>query len=126
MTAFQLVSPHQPAGDQPKAIEALSAVLSARPDTIVMITGDHGTGSTRLESEAVYDWTTDSIGERMSVFSAYRLGACSERIYPSMTPVNGARTITSCALGTELDLVPDLSLWAPHDGNGVVIDAAKR
>ncbi len=105
-------------------LEAMSDVVSARPDTIVMITGDHGSGSTRLESEAGDDWTPDSIEERMSVFGAYRLGACAERIYPSITPVNGARVIANCALESELDLVPDLSLWAPHDGNGVVVDAA--
>ncbi len=45
MTAFDLVSPHQPAGDQPTAIQELTAGLR-RGDEQQVLLGATGTGKT--------------------------------------------------------------------------------
>ena len=107
-------------------LEAMAAIVDSRPDTIIMITGDHGSGSTRLANLDSEEWPDKAIRERMSIFSAYRLPNCDTGVYPTITPVNGARAVTSCALKSEWGALPDLQLWAPHDGKGQVSDVSYR
>jgi hypothetical protein len=97
----------------------IEEVVAARPNTIIMITGDHGSDIARLSSWGSDDWTDASIEERMSIFSAYRFPDCGYEPYPTMTPVNGTRLTTNCALGSDLGLIADMSMWAPNDGDGI-------
>jgi excinuclease ABC subunit B len=55
MTAFQLVSPHQPAGDQPTAIVELTAGLK-RGDRAQVLLGATGTGKTFTIAHAIADY----------------------------------------------------------------------
>jgi hypothetical protein len=104
----------------------MEAIVEDDPNTIIMITGDHGSGSTNLANLDAEDWPDQAIRERMTIFSAYRLPNCTAQIYPTMTPVNGTRTVTNCALEAGLETLPDYSLWAPHDGKGIVTDVSRR
>ena len=106
--------------------DSLSQIISNDTDTIVMITGDHGSGSTRLANQDSQKWDDAALKERLSIFSAYRVPECPESIYPAITPVNGTRAIASCALNISLDPLPDLSLWSPPGGEGEMTDQADR
>ncbi|MCP4966592.1 MAG: sulfatase-like hydrolase/transferase [bacterium] len=109
-----------------KLLESLQQIIADRPDTVIMITGDHGSGSTRLANEPVEEWSDAGIAERMSILSAYRMPGCESFTYPSITPVNGARAMTNCVLDVELDFLDDAVLWSPNDGKGSVTDIAPR
>lgn len=103
-----------------KTLDAIDEILANRPDTIFMITGDHGPASIRplVNGEGV--WTQTGLRERMQILSAYRLPGCDVDLYPTITPVNGARSITDCATDSKLDLIEDRSFWAPPVGRGEV------
>ncbi|MCP4309207.1 MAG: hypothetical protein GY788_30905, partial [bacterium] len=107
-------------------LDALDEILAARSDTVIMITGDHGTELTRSEETPISEWTDDEIAPRMEIFSAYRLPGCDEAVYPEMTPVNGMRVATNCAIDAGLDAVTDEMYWAPTDISGVVTDVGPR
>ncbi|MDX2343322.1 MAG: sulfatase-like hydrolase/transferase, partial [Acidimicrobiia bacterium] len=109
-----------------KLVESLKQIIAGRPDTVIMITGDHGSMSTRTANEPVEDWSDEEVAERMSILSAYRLPGCESLLYSSITPVNGARAMTSCALGLDIGTVADTALWAPHNGRGIVTDVTNR
>jgi len=55
MTAFDLVSPHSPAGDQPNAIRELSEGLE-RGDTHQVLLGATGTGKTFTIAHMIADY----------------------------------------------------------------------
>ncbi|MEA2002216.1 MAG: sulfatase-like hydrolase/transferase [Actinomycetota bacterium] len=107
-------------------IEALKQVIEARDDTIVMLVGDHGSDATRIAGAEPDDWPIEGLQERMSILSAYRMPTCDGRPYSSITPVNGARMVTTCALGTSLEKLPDNSYWIPSNRQGSVTDVAVR
>jgi hypothetical protein len=109
-----------------KVIDALEEIVAARPDIVVMITADHGSASTRMANVDASEWSDTGLQERMSILSAYRLPGCESRFYDRITPVNGSRIITSCATGEDLELLPDLNLWAPATGRGTVTDVSSR
>lgn len=108
-----------------KILEALAAIVTSRSDTLVMVTADHGSDSTRVAGVSG-DWSDEEIAERMSILGAYRLPDCADGIYESITPVNGIRAITNCALGTDLSALPDKHLWVRQDWIGSVTDIAWR
>ena len=103
-------------------ISAIDAFLGENPDGIIMIVGDHGPASTFNWELPFAEHSIDTVTERMTVLSAYRFPECSRAVKPDMTPVNGARTLVSCALGTELPELPDLNYWMDEIGSGSVID----
>ena len=107
-------------------LPAIDGLLEADPNAVVMITGDHGSGSTRLAQSPPEDWSDAGIHERMAILSAYRLPGCEGMFRPNLTPVNGARTITNCVLGTNLDALADNHYWSPSTGRGEVVDVAPR
>ncbi len=108
-------------------VEGVARIVAANPDTIVMITGDHGTSSTLAFGDEEREVAIpDALRERMSILSAYRLPGCEDRVYPTMTPVNGTRAVADCALGNDLARVPDRTLWTTEHKTGEVIDVADR
>jgi hypothetical protein len=109
-----------------KVLEALGEIVESNPDTLIMITGDHGSGSTRLANVEQEEWSDTAIRERMAILSAYRLPGCSHPAYSTISPVNGTRLLTSCALDQEFAPLRDLALFAPPDGYGNVADVSSR
>jgi hypothetical protein len=96
-----------------------------------MITADHGPASTLDFDLPLDQLSVPTILERMRIFSAYRLPRCSDRFRQDMTPVNGARAVTDCALGTQLGEVEDLNYWAisredPIESVGEVLQTGSR
>jgi hypothetical protein len=96
-----------------KVIESIREIVAARPDTIIMITGDHGSASARIYSGGVEQWSERAIEERISILSAYRFPGCDHEPYPTITPVNGTRMVVNCALDAGLAPLPDRTMWAP-------------
>jgi hypothetical protein len=96
-----------------KVIEAIRQIVTARPDTLVMITGDHGSASARIYSGGIEQWSERAIEERVSILSAYRLPGCEYEPYAHITPVNGTRMVANCALDAGLTPLPDRTVWAP-------------
>ncbi len=107
-------------------VKALRQIVDDRSDTLVMITGDHGSDSEPLAFGSADQWTDEVLAERMSILSAYRVPGCDHLLYPSITPVNGARAITNCAAGTGLSPVADNSYWVPPNGEGTISDITGR
>ena len=107
-------------------LDGLDDILTSRPDTIVMITGDHGTESALAFGRDEPAPLEEVFFERMGILSAYRLPGCEGRFYPDMTPVNGTRAVTECALGIPHDPLLDRSLWATESKFGEVTDITDR
>jgi hypothetical protein len=107
-------------------LTALDEILTERSDTVIMITGDHGSELTRDEETLVSEMSDAEIAPRMEIFAAYRLPDCGEAIYPSVTPINGMRVATNCAINAGLEALPDYMYWAPTDVSGEVTDVGPR
>ncbi|MCP4308252.1 MAG: LTA synthase family protein [bacterium] len=105
-------------------IDALAQIIETRPDTIVMITADHGFDSGRV-SGVSGPWSDSEISERMSILSAYRLPDCAG-FYEAITPVNGVRNVANCAVDAGLEQLPDRHLWVPAEFSGIVSDIDSR
>lgn len=109
-----------------KVLEAIDALVEVNPDAVVMITGDHGPGSLLNANLSLSELEQATLEERMRILGAYRLPGCEESFRADLTPVNGARIITNCALRTSLEPVPDQNLWVDHDVEGTAVDITSR
>ena len=56
----------------------------------------------------------------MQILSAYRLPGCRDWFRDDLTPVNGIRLATNCAIGTTFDEIPDYNFWAATKTDPVV------
>ena len=103
-------------------LNALQQITDGRPDTLIMVTADHGSDTTRVDGVSG-EWSDVEVNERMSILGAYRMPGCNEELSAATTPVNGIRAVTNCALGTELPRLPDVNYWVPPSGElGPVTD----
>jgi hypothetical protein len=109
-----------------KVLEAIDGLIATNPEAIVMITGDHGPGSLLDVNRDLAELSDEAIAERMKTLSAYRLPGCEDSFRVDLTPVNGTRIVTNCALDTDLEPLPDENLWADLDGRGMVTDITSR
>ena len=117
-------------GDQTACVNstvlaAVDGFLEGNPDGLVMITADHGPDSFLQASTNPYEWSRTAITERTAIMSAYRIDdACVVSVSDSMSPVNGARLVSDCALGGEYAALPDRSYTIPAPGDPIqdVID----
>jgi hypothetical protein len=107
-------------------IAALDEIIAAHPDVHVMLTADHGSATTVSTDNNPDSRSDEVLLERMAIFSAYRLPNCSAEVAATITPVNGTRLLTNCALGSSLDVVEDRSLWIPPNRSGSVVDVTNR
>jgi len=107
-------------------LDALDSFLEQNPDAVVMITGDHGPGSTLDANLPIEELSDFTVQERMKILSAYRLPGCEDAFRIDLTPVNGTRLLTNCALGTDFAPLPDFNRWADLDGEGNVVDITAR
>jgi hypothetical protein len=93
-------------------LDAVDQLIIRDPNAVVMITADHGPASTLDFDLPPAQLSEETIIERMTILSAYRLPGCERQIRPDVTPVNGARILTDCALGMNLGEIPNRNYWA--------------
>ena len=107
-------------------LRAVDGLIAANPGAVVMITGDHGPAPMSLSFTPSGKWSDRMVAGRMRILSAYRLPGCDEMFRADLTPVNGTRAVTNCALGTNLPELPDHNYWSPSNGEGPVVDVTDR
>lgn len=105
----------------------LEAILNRPgPRPAIVVHGDHGPGSMLQQN----DPNQTNLPERMNIFAAYYLPGGQDRLYPSMTPVNGARALANEYLGTDLPRLPDSSWFStarhPYDFTIVPAEAGAK
>lgn len=106
-------------------VTAIDRVLAADPGTMAMIVADHGPGPGITINSRLATLSKETIVGRMQILSAYYLAGCDAAVPSGVTPVNGARIVTNCALGAGLDLLPDRNLWIRSDALGSVVDVSE-
>ena len=83
---------------------------SATPPVII-IQGDHGPGS-NFDSD---DPQPNDLTERFGILNLCLIPGCaSDRLYPTMTPVNTFRVVTDALFGTGRGLVPDQNFYSSY------------
>ena len=93
--------------------QLLSAVELMDDDAVVVILADHGPAFTFGLETPFEDWTQETLRERYSVLSAYRLPeAC--RDMPPASPVNVFRVVVACLDGSEPELLADRWFYAGY------------
>jgi Sulfatase len=107
-------------------LTALDEFLAASPDGIVMISADHGPASTLFNDVPADEQSAATIRERMTLLSAYRLPGCEGALRQDLTPVNGARSLVNCALGTRLPPVSDVNYWITLDSDGELVELSSE
>jgi hypothetical protein len=97
-------------------LQVIVGSLLSRPGTkpVIVLHGDHGPGSMLSWEDA----DATNMGERMGIFAAYHFPD-GPTLYPTITPVNGARALASQYLGVDLSFLPDRSFFSawmrPYD-----------
>jgi len=95
-----------------RQVTALIETLLERPGPtpVIVLHADHGPGLTFWSEQT----TPAMLRERMTIFAAYRFPDGPD-LYPTITPVNGARLLANGYFGTSLSLLPDQS-WFSYYG----------
>ncbi len=90
------------------ANQFVSTLLEAAdPDSIVVLTSDHGPDSRAQLSQTAKLWQPDAVKERMSTFTSMRLPSQCEQPNEDLHLVNMFRLVIRCiADGSELPLLP--------------------
>jgi hypothetical protein len=84
-----------------------SLLDGTQPAPVIVIHGDHGPGS-KLQWERP---DATDMHERMDIFAAYHLPDDAAGLYPTMTPINGARILAKY-FGVEMPLLEDMSFFS--------------
>jgi hypothetical protein len=96
-----------------EVIATVDRLLASGEDLEMVIIADHRPNSHAQHAKDVADWTDDELLERRAVLSAARMPqTCAER-EPARTTVNTVRRSVGCALGVQLDDLPDRNFGAP-------------
>jgi hypothetical protein len=95
-----------------QVLEAVGQILSnSEREPIIIMHGDHGPGAL-YDNESLEN--TD-LAERYSIFYAAHLpNGAGEKIYESMSPVNGLRIVLNEYFGTNYELLEDRSFFVPY------------
>jgi hypothetical protein len=95
-----------------------SIVASIDGDTAVLVTGDHGTATGSQVGAPPDSWSDADIAERFGVLMAYHLpSGCDE---PALAdPITVMAEIASCAVGTDFEVAPPVSLIGDTDPQAV-------
>ena len=94
-----------------RILDSIRSILSqSRRPPIIIIQGDHGSGSllnnSSIEESCMY--------ERASILNAYYMPeGKTDFLYPEITPVNSFRMVFNTYFGTEYDLLPDQIWYSP-------------
>jgi hypothetical protein len=95
-----------------RVLETVRQILkNSKREPIIIMHGDHGPGS-HYDNESLEN--TD-LAERYSIFYAAHLpGSGGDKIYDSMSPVNGLRIVLNEYFGTNYELLEDRSFFVPY------------
>jgi hypothetical protein len=85
-----------------------SVLARPGPKPVIVLHGDHGPGS-MLQWE---DPGATNMTERMDILAAYYFPQGSNQLYPSITPINGARALANEYLGANLPVLPDRTFFS--------------
>ena len=90
------------------ALEAIDAIQERYPDTIILLQGDHGPRSNKLEEYHGRGWQT-YVHEEMGILNALYLPGIDveEILYPEISPVNSFRVVLNEYFGEDLPLLED-------------------
>jgi len=91
-----------------KMLEFIESIPLDNNSPIIIIMGDHGTGSTGLISD------DQKIKERMMILNAIRLPGIEEKPYDGMTPVNTFRLIFNSYFGGNYEYLEDKTYLSQH------------
>jgi len=84
-----------------KMLEAVDTILAnSQTPPVIVIQGDHGPWLQPKE-------------KRMWILNAYYLPGHTDKLYPSITPVNTFRLIFDAYFGGSYDMLPDVSYYSP-------------
>ena len=84
-----------------------SLLAASDPPPVIVIHGDHGPGS-MLNWDSAEETNTR---ERMTIFAAYFFPD-GPPLYPTISPINGARALATGYLGARLPFLPDKSQFS--------------
>ncbi len=97
----------------------LQVIDTARPRSVVFLSGDHGPDSLFQLFTRTENWDASQRRERFAIMSAYRLPAgCRGTIADGATPVNAFRKIFGCVFEVRLPALPDRFFIVPVDDVG--------
>jgi hypothetical protein len=102
----------------------LQFVEQLGPDTVVLITADHGADSGGQLFKPLTQWTREDVWERLAIFSAYRLPARCEPAQ-DISSVNAFRLILGCLFEGDLPHVASRHFLVPVpevEGEGQVLE----
>jgi hypothetical protein len=102
--------------------EALTAVDA---DTAVLLTGDHGTGTTNQVGRPPEEWSDAGVAERFGVFLAHRLPTGCQG--PDLAdPMSAMAAIMTCAVDAEFPVAPPIYMIGDQDPVAVDPDRMDR
>lgn len=87
--------------------QVVDEILTHAPDAIIIIQGDHGSGS-ELDFT---DIDKTNVHERLGILAAYRLPN-PNAVHPGFSPVNTFRVVFNELFGADLPLLPDRSFFS--------------
>jgi hypothetical protein len=101
-----------------RRIEVVDEIQSNEPNTIIIIQGDHGSNAAIPTTES--NWrgdTRDYIRSRSANLSTFYFPdhGYDGLLYPEITPINTFRVIFNKYLGTNLELLEDVTFMTPPD-----------
>lgn len=103
-------------------LEQIDAILAADPDTIVVVTGDHGPEAIPIDGSAPMAGQEEALRARFGIVLALRLPSTCDPL-PFRTPVNAIRIAVDCALGTDLGVLEDRWFVTPAEAlEGPVVE----
>jgi hypothetical protein len=106
-------------------LDAIDAVASSAPDTIVLLTADHGPDGAGQGWVPTDEWSPADFSERFGVFVAVHAPGCQPR--PVDSPINAVRHVTDCALHTDLGHIARRAFFVPGEqSSGTIVDMSSR
>lgn len=101
-------------------LATVTEILARAPQPpVIIIQSDHGRG--RVTDDALHstamgftDTLSAQVGERFSLFAAYRFAGADSLIYDGITPVNVIPTLRHVLFGAPLQRLPDRSFYSPY------------
>jgi len=95
-------------------LEQIDAIISAHPESTILLVSDHGPRSQAVEPEQT-TWTDRQLAEYFSIITAIRSPQDCDAVLDGVTIVNAFRRFVGCTLDVELEdtdngqfLLPDL------------------
>jgi hypothetical protein len=94
-------------------VQQLDQVLSAFPDTAILLFSDHGPDGQGQLWDTPDQITSEASAERLAVLSAARTRDRCIAFDTAVSLVNAVRGFTGCVLGLDIASLPDRAYWVP-------------